>query len=154
MVLYRHGLYAIGARLGDASGDASTAPLAMFAIERFAEAEHLRTHDFAMPVGFSIRDALHGAFGPHLVEARGPHDVIVEFSRDRALLASSRSWHPSQRVEHLRDGRVRIAVRVPHLAPVVSWILEWGPHARAIEPPELVAMVTSELRDALSGYTS
>jgi predicted DNA-binding transcriptional regulator YafY len=153
MVLYRHGLYAIGARMNEATTDASTAPLAMFAIERFTEAEHLRKHDFAMPAGFSLRDALHGAFGPHLAEATGPHDVTVEFSRDKALLASSRSWHPTQRVEHLRDGRVQIAIRVPHLAPVVSWILEWGPHARAIAPPELVEQVTSELRDALGQYT-
>lgn len=152
MVLYRHGLYAIGVRLSEPTSEVSTAPLAMFAIERFTDAEHLRTYDFAMPVGFSLRDALHGAFGPHLAERSGPHEVVVEFSRDKALLASSRSWHPTQRVEHQRDGRVRIALRVPHLAPVVSWILEWGPHARAIAPPELVDQVTAELRGALSLY--
>src|SRR5450432_2258807 len=33
MLLYRHGLYAIGAGLNEANADASTAPLAMFAIE-------------------------------------------------------------------------------------------------------------------------
>lgn len=152
MVLYRHGLYVIGVRLEHAKADASTSSLAMFAIERFTEAEHLRAHDFVMPADFNIRDALHGAFGPHLADANGPHDVVVEFSRERALLASSRTWHASQHVERLRDGRVRISLRVPNLAPVVSWILEWGPHARAVAPDSLVAQVKSELTQARAQY--
>ncbi len=152
MVLYRHGLYAVGARLKEVGADASASPLAMFAIERFTEAEHLRAHDYATPAGFNIRDVLHGAFGPHLADATGPHEVMVEFSRDRALLASSRTWHLTQRVELMHDGSVRISLCVPHLAPVVSWILEWGPHARAISPPELVPQVRSELDLARAQY--
>jgi hypothetical protein len=34
----------------------------------------------------------------------------------------------------------------------VSWVLEWGPHARAIEPPALVAQVIAELDAARRGY--
>jgi predicted DNA-binding transcriptional regulator YafY len=152
MVLYRHGLYAIGARLTDSNADPTTSPLAMLAIERFTEAEHLRERDFVLPKGFNIRDVLHGAFGPHLTDANGPHDVIVEFSRDKALLVSTRTWHVTQQVEELRDGRIRIMLRVPHLAPVVSWILEWGPHARAIAPVALVNEVKTELQHALANY--
>jgi predicted DNA-binding transcriptional regulator YafY len=37
---------------------------------------------------------------------------------------------------------------VPNLAPVVSWILEWGPHARAIAPEVLVDEITRELHEA------
>ena len=89
----------------------------------------------------------------HLVDATGPHEVVVEFSSDRALLASSRTWHVTQRIEQLRDGGVRIAMRVPHLAPVVSWILEWGPHARAFAPAELVEQVKAELDQARAQYS-
>ncbi len=152
MVLYRHGLYVIGARLEKADSDASASPLAMFAIERFTEAEHMRAREFALPDSFNIREALHGAFGPHLVDAGGPYEVVVEFSREKALLASSRTWHPTQEIERLRNGALRIALRVPHLAPVVSWILEWGPHARAIAPAQLVAEVKAELGQALAHY--
>ena len=35
---------------------------------------------------------------------------------------------------------------------MVSWVLEWGPHARAIEPPELVASIIAELDAARRGY--
>lgn len=151
-MLYRHGLYAIGARLEDAKDDVTHASLAIFAIERFTDAEHMRTHDFAIPTGFNTRDTLHGAFGRHLLDSSGPHDVVVEFSRDKALLASSRTWHPTQRIEQLRNGAVQITMRVPHLAPVVSWILEWGPHARAIAPTALVEQVKTELEQALALY--
>ena len=152
MVLYRHGLYALGAQLADAGADVSSAPMTMFAIERFVEAEHLRGHQFAVPASFQMRRSLHGAFGPHLGDPSGPHDVVVEFSRERALLASSRTWHPTQTIEQLRDGRVRISLRVPHLAPVVSWILEWRPHARALSPTDLVTRVKTELDQARALY--
>lgn len=152
MTLYRHGLYVIGAHLDRIDDDVASAPLDVFAVERFAEAEHLRDRPFAIPSDLNVRDFLHGAFGPHIGDRNTQHEVIVEFSREKALLAASRTWHPSQAIEHLRDGRVRITVRVPNLAPVVSWILEWGPHARAIAPTALVDHVKSELAQALKLY--
>jgi predicted DNA-binding transcriptional regulator YafY len=152
MVLYRHGLYVIGARLEHAKADPATSPLAIFAVERFADAEHLREHEFVVPSDFDIRDHMHGAFGPHLPDANGPHDVVVEFSRERAVYASSRTWHPTQRVEQLSNGRVRISLRLPALAPAVSWVLEWGPQAFPIAPDELVAQVKTELDQARAQF--
>jgi hypothetical protein len=55
-----------------------------------------------------------------LPDPNGPHDVVVEFSAEKAHLVSSREWHPS-------------------LVPLVSWILELGPHARVVAPLALVA---------------
>jgi len=76
MVLYRHGLYAIGARLDANDADLATSPLAMFAIERFSEAEHQRGREFSLPPTFNIRDVLHGTFGPHLVDDDGESDRV------------------------------------------------------------------------------
>ena len=154
MIVYRNGLYAIGARLKDVSTDARTAPLGVFAIERFADAEHLRAHEFKLPKNLDahLGSVMQGAFGPHLPDEGGPHDVIVEFTREKALLVSSRTWHPSQQVTRLSNGRVRLEFQVPALAPVVSWILEWGPHARVISPDALVNEVIRELDEALAQY--
>lgn len=152
LVLYRHGLYTIGGRLKTVDCDARSVAIGVFAIERFTEAEHLRAHDFVMPVDFHIRNALHGAFGPHLVEESGPQEVVVEFSREKAHLVSTRTWHKTQLILELNDGRIRLTFEAPNLAPVVSWILEWGPHARAIAPEQLVSNVTSELKAAWSQY--
>lgn len=152
LAMYRHGLYAVGAQLATPADDARAAPLAVFAIERFAEAEYLRAYDFQIPADSSVREVLQGAFGPHLPDAHGPHDVEIEFSAEKAHLVSSRDWHPTQQMIELPDGRVRLTLRAASLAPLVSWVLEWGPHARVLEPAALVARVVSELAAAQAQY--
>ncbi len=42
---------------------------------------------------------------------------------------------------------------VGDLTQLTSWILEWGPRARVLEPPELVDRVKAELESALKGYS-
>lgn len=152
MVMYRHGLYVIGGRIEEPDSDVTSAPLGMFAVERFSEAEHLRAHEFQFPADAPVREVLHGAFGPHLPDASGGHDVVVEFSAEKAHLVSSREWHPTQHVTTLASGRIRLAFRAPSLAPIVSWVLEWGPHARAIAPNALVDQVVRELDGARRQY--
>jgi hypothetical protein len=49
-------------------------------------------------------------------------------------------------------GRERGGYLAPFGPPVVSWILEWGPHARAIAPDDLVVQVRSELKQACEQY--
>ena len=109
LAMYRHGLYVIGARLKTPEGDLQASPLGVFAIERFTEAEHLKAHAFQIPEGSAVRDVLHGAFGPHLDDDDGPHDVVVEFSADKAHLVASREWHPTQVITRLSNGRIRLA---------------------------------------------
>ena len=152
LVMYRHGLYAVGARLVDPGDDVSTAPLVVLAIERFADVECVRASSFSLPQTARIREVLEGAFGPHLPDAGGPHHVIVEFNASKAQFVATREWHPSQEITNLPDGGIRVAVRVPSLAPIVSWVLEWGPHARAIAPDALVRDVIRELDGARAQY--
>ena len=152
LAMYRHGLYVIGARLNEPSDDLAAAPLGVFAVERFKEVTYQKRHRFEIPKDARVKDIVAGAFGPHLPDYEAPHDVVVEFSADKAPLVSSRRWHPSQTVTALANGRVQIALRVPSLAPIVSWVLEWGPHARAIAPTALVEQVTRELDAARAAY--
>ena len=152
LAMYRHGLYVIGARLKAATDAVETAPLGVFAIERFEEVEYLRRHAFQIPADTKLRDVLTGAFGPHLPDSAEPHEVVVEFSAAKAHLVSSREWHPTQTVTKLPQGRVRLTFRAPSLAPIVSWVLEWGPHARAVAPDALVMQVIRELDAARAQY--
>lgn len=153
LAMYRHGLYAIGARLKAATDLVDTAPLGVFAIERFDEVEYLRGRAFQIPSDTKLRDVLTGAFGPHLPDSAEPHRVVVDFSAEKAHLVSSREWHPTQEVTRLPQGRVRLSFLVPSLAPIVSWVLEWGPHARAIAPSSLVEEVVRELDAARAQYS-
>ncbi|HEX2692272.1 MAG TPA: WYL domain-containing protein [Kofleriaceae bacterium] len=128
------------------------APIGIYAVERFVEAEPLRNAPFATPPGFRITELLNGAFGIHVTTDSSPHRVVVEFSAERAAFVRARVWHPTQIFEELSDRRVRLTFTCASLVPVVSWVLEWGPHARAIEPPALVASVIAELDAARRNY--
>ncbi len=129
------------------------APIVVYAVERFTEAEALRNATFVVPPGFKIADVLNGAFGIHVASTdTPPRRAVVEFSAAKAPFVRARIWHPTQTFEELPDGRVRLAFTCANLIPVVSWVLEWGPHAKAIEPPELVAEVIAELDAARRAY--
>jgi predicted DNA-binding transcriptional regulator YafY len=47
---------------------------------------------------------------------------------------------------------MRLSFTCTNLVPVVSWVLQWGPHAKVIEPTELAAMVIDELERARTQY--
>jgi predicted DNA-binding transcriptional regulator YafY len=114
------------------------------------ESTHVLERRFQLPDGFNARDYVQGVFGLALP---GPtHRVIVEFDARIADEVRARKIHPSQRVATSPDGRVRLAVEVPRLDTVVSWVLSFGDAARVIEPPELVARVRVALDRAHAKY--
>lgn len=156
IAIHKHGLYVVARRLKrpeDGAELTSAAAVSTFAVERFSEAEHLRAFPFATPADFDLDAVMHDAFGVHLAATDEPTRVVVEFSKERAGYARARVWHRSQEVHDLPDGCLRIEFSTrARLAPIVSWVLEWGPHARAIEPPELVAQVVAELDAARALY--
>lgn len=156
MLLYKHGLYVVGCRLSNAE-DGKSIPagtsLVVYAAERFSDVEAVRGSSFTPPPDFRVDRVLHGAFGVHVAgKGQTTHKVVIEFSAARASYVRARQWHPTQEVEELPDGGLRLSLTVAQLMPLVSWILEWGPHARAVEPPELVKQVRSELEAALAAY--
>jgi proteasome accessory factor B len=158
MLLYRQGVYVVGPRLRDPSEGKDTTNwrkrLGNFAVERFSEAEHLRERSFDVPADFSLDKILHGAFGIHVGPSDEPQRVVVEFSREKAALARARTWHSTQQLEDLPDGRVRFTFSCVNLTPVVSWVLEWGPHARVIEPLALRDRVIAEIEAARALYVT
>lgn len=156
ILLYRQGLYVVGARVGDGYASADLHDwrrgLGVFAVERFVDAEHVRKRTFEIPADFKIDDVLHGAFGVHVGDPASARRVVVEFAAEKADLVASRVWHRTQVLEQTARGRIRLAFTCTNLAPLVSWILQWGPHVKVLEPAELVAEVTSELQRARAQY--
>lgn len=158
MILHRHGLYIVGRRIRQPE-DARTIPTGSrcdgpFAVERFTEAEALRGASFVPPADFALAKVVRAAGGIFLSDPMNEHEVIVEFSAAKATYVLARSWFPEQRVDTMRDGRVRLTFPCPNLTPVVSWVLEWGPHARALAPAELIDRVVRELDGARALYSS
>jgi predicted DNA-binding transcriptional regulator YafY len=155
MLLHRHGLYVLGKPVPSIAQatELETGDVVNWAVERFTQAEWLRATSFVIPATFKLDDHVDDMSGVHV--GRGaPQRIVVEFSKDRAAYARGRTWHRTQEIEERRDGSVRIAFTCRNFAPVTSWILEWGPHAKVLEPPELVNEVVRELERALGQYRS
>jgi predicted DNA-binding transcriptional regulator YafY len=128
LLLYRHGLYAVGARGDDAKIDTADwrQSIGVLAVERFTDAERLRERTFDVPADFKIDEVLHGAFGIHVGEPGKSTKVVVEFSSEKAAHVQARAWHPTQTIERTSEGRIRLSLTVANLEPLVSWVLEWG----------------------------
>jgi len=153
MLLYKQGLYVVGKRLASKTdlGAIESGEVLNFAAERFSDAEWLRDSSFVPPASFKLDDFVDDAFGAH-VGKDAPQRVVIEFSKERAAYARGRIWHRTQAIEQQRDGSIRLSFTCKNLVPVVSWVLEWGPHAKVVEPAELVAKVVEELDGARGRY--
>ncbi|MAQ13726.1 MAG: hypothetical protein CMN30_02900 [Sandaracinus sp.] len=130
LVLYRHGLYVVGA-LGDGSG------IRVYAAERFLRATRLRKEPFERPAEFTLDDYFEGAFG--VFTGGEKQRVVLDLSPDVGHLAEHRTWHPSQRVTALEDGWTRLELEVSNLTQVAQWVLGWGEQVRVVEPAELAS---------------
>jgi len=78
--------------------------------------------------------------------------VVIEFDAAAIEYIRTRRVHSTQRLTMAPGGKARLSMTIGELTPVVSWVLEWGPRARVIEPPELVQRVASQLREAVRLY--
>jgi len=151
LVIYRNGLYVLGATAKRRNAPERNGPR-LYALERFDHLEFVRGDEgaFSPPGDFNVETYFHGAFG--IFAGSEPQEVVVDFSPSMRTTAEARVWHRSQRFEERPDGGVRLRFDVGGLQEVKSWILRWGPHAKAIAPPELVKDVARELEEARGRY--
>lgn len=143
LVLHRDSIYAVGLHLG--RGETRT-----FVLDRMRDTECAVSERFEVPGDFSIDEYFQGEFGVWRSSER--HRVVIEFDALAAPYVRRRRFHPSQRLMGIAGGGVRLTMVIGDLRPVVSWLLEWGPRARALEPAALVDQVRAELAQALGHY--
>ncbi len=148
MLLYRHGLYVVGSTIDNGAPGTPD----VYAAERFETAEAVRGTRFDVPRDFNVDETLHGAFGIH-IGGSNPTRVVVDFDAEKAPLVRARLWHATQQLAERPGGGVRLEFTCVNTAPVLSWVLEWGPHARVVAPQELVEEVRTELKAALAQYS-
>lgn len=80
-----------------------------------------------------------------------PETVVVEFAARLAPYAQGRLWHPSQELEVLADGRVKITLQVSNDWALRSWILSFGSGVKVVTPKTLADEIRSEHEKALKG---
>ncbi|MCA9642947.1 MAG: transcriptional regulator [Polyangiaceae bacterium] len=144
LVMHRDSIYAVGLH-------AEKNEVRTFVLDRMRDTEASATDRFELPEGFSIDEYFQGQFG--IWRSDDKQQVVIDFDAQAAQFVRMRVVHPSQRLQLLSGGGVRLTMQVGNLIPVRTWVLEWGARARVVEPPELVQMVTEELSEALKNYS-
>lgn len=153
MVMFKQGLYVIGRTLSEPNARMRQED-EVFAVERFTAADVVRRNSFEVPMNFSLDDKLVSAFELPIGDPRNAKRVVVEFTKERAAYVRAREWHKHQTLQELPDGSVVLSFTCINLAPIVSWVHEWGPHALVLEPPELLEIVEREVAETHHRYQS
>jgi predicted DNA-binding transcriptional regulator YafY len=139
LATYRQGLYLF-------ARDRKDQRIKSFAVERFQDLCRVRTERFEAPDGFDPKDLLKNAFG---IISGEPVKVSAVFDSRAAPYIRERSWHPSQRLDELADGRIRMTAHLALSQEVVQWLLGFGGDVRVEGPPELVDRLREHHKKAL-----
>jgi predicted DNA-binding transcriptional regulator YafY len=114
----------------------------LFAVERIRSLT-LTDHPYQMPLGFDVDAYVQDA----LVVMRGkPIAVELLFTKPTTAWVKDRLWHPSQHLTQLKDGRLRMTLKVADTRELVGWILSFGGGVRVVQPEALQARVKEEAR--------
>jgi predicted DNA-binding transcriptional regulator YafY len=81
-----------------------------------------------------------------------PESVEIEFSERITPYIRERLWHPSQRIADASGGAIRVTLDVSTDWALRTWILGFGPLARVIAPPSLVAQILDDIERARRQY--
>lgn len=81
-----------------------------------------------------------------------PETITLEFEPQVAAFVEGRTWHPSQAIERLDDGRLRLTLEVSIDWALRGWIMSFGPLARVIAPASLAGDLREEFARARARY--
>jgi predicted DNA-binding transcriptional regulator YafY len=115
-----------------------------FRVDRIQQLE-LRSQQFEIDPTFDREAHFADAF-QHEVGGI-PKLMEIWFDVRTAPYIRERRWHPTQQVEEGADGSLILRFVVRGLQEVKRWVLFYGAGAKVLNPPELVALVTEELRN-------
>lgn len=117
-----------------------------FAVQRIEEAT-------ALEETFDPQAAGTGVFPDSLTVYSGrPERIVIEFTAAEAPYIRERAWHPSQQLEELPTGGVRLTLDVVIDWGLESWVLGFGDAARVVAPESLVTRTIERLDAARRQY--
>jgi predicted DNA-binding transcriptional regulator YafY len=142
LAMYRQGLYLF-------ARDVHEGKIKTFAVERFLRFSRLRRERFTYPEDFDPRAYVATAFG---IMRGEPQRVVARFSRDEAPYIRERRWHPSQTLDVLPDGEVRLTLDVAVTQELREWLLGFGARVRVEAPADLAQFLRDEHLRAAGVY--
>lgn len=121
----------------------------LYRLGRF-KALRLTNRQVTVSPEFSLREFLGNAWTVY----RGERDWHVEiyFTPEAASVVSEVEWHRTQTLEPQEDGGLIFRATVSGFEELKYWVLNWGPRATVLKPPELREEVQKLARDILDTY--
>ena len=119
-----------------------------FALGGIKKAERMKER-FEIPEGFSIPQFLNVQFG--LFHGK-PITVKVVFDKELRDYIMGRTWHPSQKIKELKDGRILFTMTASGREEIKAWILSFGAKAEVLSPKSLRDEVRADLSKTLANY--
>jgi proteasome accessory factor B len=81
-----------------------------------------------------------------------PVNVTIRFSADQAPYVRERTWHPTQRIRELSDGRIDLSFRAGGMFEIARWVLGWGDAAEVLRPQCLRESIAKVLHSTVRSY--
>jgi predicted DNA-binding transcriptional regulator YafY len=113
----------------------------LFAVERIRSIA-LTDHPYQMPLDFKVDEYVQDALG--VMRSGRRIEVELRFSKKAAAWVKDKTWHPSQEIKPLKDGRLNMTFKVADNEELVGWILSFGGEVRVMTPEALRAKVRTE----------
>jgi proteasome accessory factor B len=113
-----------------------------YKVERIADVQ-LTSETFDPPLGFSIERHLAGAWA--IWSSGEVVQVELLFSSDVAERVQETVWHPSQELEEVPDGRLRLRLQLSSTVEIRHWILGWGADCEVVKPTSLREEIEAEV---------
>lgn len=120
-----------------------------YALDRMEDVT-VSAETFAIDPNFDPEGFVKDSFGIVFTQAE-PREVIIRTSPRQAKYLRALPLHHSQH-EEIHDDYSLFHYRLRLTPDLVQELLSHGPDIKVMEPPELRAMVTTALRDALNQY--
>lgn len=117
----------------------------LFAVERIRSIA-LTDHPYQMPLGFNVQEYVQDAL--NIMRGRRI-EVELLFSKKAAAWVKDKSWHPSQETSQLKDGRLKMILKVADNDELVGWILSFGSQVQVVRPEALRQRVRAEAKKML-----
>jgi predicted DNA-binding transcriptional regulator YafY len=121
----------------------------VFKVERILDAR-MRSERFEAPKGFSIDEQLKSAWG--IWGSTDPIEAELIFKPDVVARVRETIWHPSQVLEELPEGGLRMTLRIGHWLEIRHWVLGWGASCEVIRPAELRRAITEAVGEMARNY--
>jgi predicted DNA-binding transcriptional regulator YafY len=119
----------------------------MFAVERIRSIA-LTDHPYQMPLDFKVDEYVQDALG--IMRSGRRIEVELLFSKKTAAWVKDKTWHPSQQIKPLKDGRLKMTLKVAGNDELVGWILSFGGEVKVTYPESLKTRVREAARQILA----